>query len=83
MNKRDREEITSAFLLVAVTVAACVVLTQQCACSPAVDARAENAETSGGYLAQLKACVDKATTKAESVACRCDVNRRYQRECDR
>lgn len=35
MNARDRQEITSAFLLVLVTVGAMAVLNQQCGCSPA------------------------------------------------
>lgn len=34
------------------------------------------------YAAELQACVASASTKAESVACRCGVSTRYGRPCD-
>lgn len=33
------------------------------------------------YEAEQLLCIDKATTRAESQACRCEVKKRYGREC--
>lgn len=33
------------------------------------------------YQGELEACVDTARTLEESEACRCEVNKRYGREC--
>lgn len=47
-------------------------------CSPATEA---NAKLAAVYEAEQLACVEKASTLAESRACRCDVMRRYHRAC--
>jgi len=42
---------------------------------------AENTRTAAQYESELVACVETAKTLAESRACRCETNKRWQRQC--
>lgn len=50
-----------------------------CAANSLSDA---DAKTVRDYQAEQLLCVDKATTRVESQACRCEVKKRYGRPCN-
>lgn len=65
-------------LCLGVAIAALMISLSGCASSPT---HAENASTALGYNRELARCIASAPTKADSVACRCRVNTKWQRPC--
>jgi hypothetical protein len=62
-------------------IAGVIVAAVTCAgCRPS-DSFEEHAKTAAVYEAELMACVAKASTLAESRACRCEVNKTWGRAC--